>query len=154
MAAAAYWLIPPPKLTVLGYTQVTHDEMHKSGIVTDGQRLYLTELRGDHFVVTQVSVAGGETSVLSTPFENNLAMDVAPNGSALLLAVFHGTDKGSELWSLPLPSGAPQRLGDFIVDSAAWSPDGRQLFFSRGPDIYIATSDGRDDRTAEQSTSM
>jgi Tol biopolymer transport system component/DNA-binding winged helix-turn-helix (wHTH) protein len=146
MAAAAYWLIPPPKLTVLGYTQVTHDEMHKSGIVTDGQRLYLTELRGDHFVVTQVSVAGGETSVLSTPFENNLAMDVAPNGSALLLAVFHGTDKGSELWSLPLPSGAPQRLGDFIVDSAAWSPDGRQLFFSRGPDIYIATSDGRDAR--------
>jgi WD40 repeat protein len=120
--------------------------MHKGGIVTDGQRLYLTELRGDHFVVSQVSVAGGETSVLSTPFENNAALDVAPNGAALLLGVFRGTDKGNELWTLPLPSGAPRRLGDCIVDSAAWSPDGNQLFFSKGSDIYIATGDGREAR--------
>jgi len=146
LAAAAYWLAPSPQPTVLGYTQITHDEMSKGGIVTDGQRLYLTELRGDHFVVSQVSVAGGETSVLSTPFENNAALDVAPNGSALLLSVFRGTDKGGELWSLPLPSGAPRRLGDFIVDSATWSPDGSQLFFSKGPDIYVATSDGSEAR--------
>jgi len=120
--------------------------MYKGGIVTDGQRLYLTEMRGDHFVVTQVSVAGGETSVLSTPFENNVVLDVAPNGSALLLGVFRGTDKGNELWSLPLPGGAPRRLFDTIVDSAAWSPDGSQLFFSKGPDIYVAKSDGSDAR--------
>jgi Tol biopolymer transport system component/DNA-binding winged helix-turn-helix (wHTH) protein len=146
MAVAAYWLIPPPKLTVLGYTQITHDEVFKSFIVTDGQRLYFNELRGDHFVVSQVSVAGGETSVLPTPFQNNIVMDVAPNSSAILLGVFRGTDKGSELWSLPLPSGAPQRLGDFIVDSAVWSPDGKQLFFSKGPDVYVATSEGREAR--------
>lgn len=145
-AAAAYWLVPRAKLTVLGYTQITHDEVHKNGIVTDGQRLYFNELREDHFVIAQVSVAGGETSVVSTPFENNSVMDVAPNGSAILLGVFRGTDKGSELWSLPLPSGAPQRLGDFIVDSAVWSPDGKQLYFSKGSDIYVATSDGRDAR--------
>ena len=146
MASAAYWLPPPPKVTVLGYTQITHDEVFKSFIVTDGQRLYFNELRGDHFVVSQVSVAGGETSVLPTPFQNNAVMDVAPNGSALLLGVFRGTDKGSELWSLPLPSGAPQRVGDFIVNSAAWSPDGKQLWFSKSSDIYVATSDGRDAR--------
>jgi Tol biopolymer transport system component/DNA-binding winged helix-turn-helix (wHTH) protein len=139
-------LVPSPRPTVLGYTQITHDEMYKGGILTDGQRLYLTELQGDHFVVSQVSVAGGETSVLSTPFENNGVLDVAPNGSALLLGVFHGTDKGGELWSLPLPSGAPRRLGDFIVDSAAWSPDGRQLFFSKGRDIYVAKSDASEAR--------
>jgi len=146
MAGAAYWLIPPPKLTVLGYTPITHDEVFKSFIVTDGQRLYFNERRGDRYVVSQVSVAGGETSVLPTPFENNAVMDVAPNGSAILLGVFRGTDKGNELWSLPLPGGAPQRLGDFLVDSAVWSPDGKQLFFSEGVDIYVATNDGRDAR--------
>jgi Tol biopolymer transport system component/DNA-binding winged helix-turn-helix (wHTH) protein len=139
-------MIPSPQPTVLGYTQITHDEMYKGGIVTDGQRLYLTEMRGDHFVVSQVSVAGGETSVLSTPFENNGVLDVAANGSALLLGVFRGTDKGSELWSLPLPGGAPRRLLDSIVDSAAWSPDGRQLFFSKGADVYVAKSDGSEAR--------
>ena len=139
-------LIPSSQPTVLGYTQITHDEMYKGGIVTDGQRLYLTEMRGDHFVVSQVSVAGGETSVLPTPFENNGVLDVAANGSALLLGVFRGTDKGSELWSLPLPGGAPRRLLDSTVESAAWTPDGSQLFFSKGPDIYVAKSDGSEAR--------
>jgi Tol biopolymer transport system component/DNA-binding winged helix-turn-helix (wHTH) protein len=139
-------LIPSPQPTVLGYTQITHDEMFKGDIVSDGQRLYLTELRGDHFVVSQVSVAGGETSVLPTPFENSSVLDVAPNGSALLLGVFRGTEKRNELWSLPLPSGAPRRLGDFPVDTAAWSPDGKQLFFSKGPDIYVAKSDSSEAR--------
>jgi len=139
-------MIPLPQPTVLGYTQITHDEMSKGGIVTDGQRLYFAEMRGDHFVVSQVSVAGGETSVLSTPFENNGVLDVAPNGSALLLSVFRGTNQGGELWSLPLPSGAPRRLVESVVDSAAWTPDGGQLFFSKGTDIYAAKSDGSEAR--------
>jgi DNA-binding winged helix-turn-helix (wHTH) protein len=66
----AYRLIPPPQPIVLGFTQITHDGLSKGGIVSDGQRLYFTELQGDHFGVGQVSVAGGETSVLPTPFEN------------------------------------------------------------------------------------
>jgi len=139
-------LVPSPQPTVLGYTQITHDEMRKGNITSDGERLYISEMRGDRFVVSQVSVAGGETSLLETPFENSAVLDVAQNGSALLVGVFRGTDKGSELWSLPLPGGAPRRLGDFIVDSAAWSPDGSQLFFSKGPNIYLATSDGREAR--------
>jgi Tol biopolymer transport system component/DNA-binding winged helix-turn-helix (wHTH) protein len=141
-----YWRVPAAQLTVLGYTQITHDGLSKGSIVSDGQRLYFGELQADHFVVSQVSVAGGETGVLPTPFGNDSVLDVAPNGSALLLGVFRGTDKGGELWSLPLPSGAPRRVGDSIIESAAWSPDGRQLFFSKGRDVYVAKSDGSDSR--------
>jgi Tol biopolymer transport system component/DNA-binding winged helix-turn-helix (wHTH) protein len=142
----AYRLIPSPQPVVLGFTQITHDGLSKGGIVSDGQRLYFTELQGDHFGVGQVSVAGGETSVLPTPFENVGVYGVAPNDSALLLSIFHGTDEGGELWSLPLPSGAPRRLGNFVADSAAWSPDGGQLFFGMGHDVYIAKSDATDAR--------
>ena len=137
-----YRVLPSPQPTVLGYTQITHDGRFKGGSVTDGQRLYFQELQGDRFAVSQVSVAGGETSVLPTPFENVGVGGVAADGSALLLGVFHGTGQGMETWSLPLPSGVPRRLGDSITDSATWSPDGRQLVFSRGPDIYVAKSDG------------
>jgi len=142
----AYRLVPSPQPMVLGFTQITHDGLSKGGIVSDGQRLYFTELLGEHFGLSQVSVAGGETSELPTPFRNVGMYDVAPNGSALLIGVFRGTDKGAELWSLPLPSGAPRRLGDYIVDCAAWSPDGGQLFFAMGRDIYVAKSDGTDGR--------
>jgi len=71
----------PPK--VLGYTQITHDGLAKGEISTDGERLYFMELQGSHFVVSQVSVAGGDTSVVPTPSENSVLNDVASDGSDL-----------------------------------------------------------------------
>ncbi len=146
VGAAAYWLAPSRQPTILGYTQITHDARGKGLVSTDAERLYFAELQGDRAVASQVSVAGGETSVLATPFENAGPFSVAPNGSALLLGVFRYTAQGMELWSLPLPSGAARRLGDFVIDSATWSPDGSRLLFSKGPEIYVAKSDGSEPR--------
>src|SRR5215472_9028979 len=80
LIAAAFLLIPSSPPRVLGYTQITHDGLAKGGIFTDGERLYFMELQGSHFVVSQVSVAGGETSLVPTPFENSFVADVASDG--------------------------------------------------------------------------
>ena len=147
LLAVGLWLIPSHPPRVLGYTQITHDGLAKGGIVTDGERLYFVELQGgDHFVVSQVSVAGGETGVVPIASENAFVADVSSNGSSLLVGTFRGTGKSAELWSVPLPSGAPRRLGDFVADGAAWSPDASQLFFSRGSDIFHANGDGSQPR--------
>lgn len=140
-ALVAYRLVPSPPPRVLGFTQITHDGLLKLGILSDGERLYFSELQGDHFVVSQVSVAGGETSTLPTPFANVVVGGVTPDGSALVVVSFQGTGKGGETWSLPLPSGPPRRIGELRGDSVAWSPDGNQVVFSQGPDIYVAKSD-------------
>jgi len=134
----------PPR--VLGFTQITHDGLAKGEMFTDGERLYFVELEGDRFAVSQVSVAGGETSLVSTSFENAFVTGVTSDGSSLLVGTFHGTGKNSEFWSVPLPSGAPRRVGDFVADFATWSPDASQLFFSRGPDIFQADKDGSQPR--------
>ena len=147
LLAVGLWLIPSRPPRVLSYTQITHDGLAKSQIVTDGERLYFVELQGgDRFVVSQVSVAGGETGVVPIASENAFVADVASNGSSLLVGTFRGTGKSAELWSVPLPSGAPRRLGDFVADGAAWSPDASQLFFSRGSDIFQANGDGSQPR--------
>jgi Tol biopolymer transport system component/DNA-binding winged helix-turn-helix (wHTH) protein len=144
--AATLLLIPSGPPRVLGYTQITHDGLAKGEIFTDGERLYFMELQASHFIVSQVSVAGGETSVVPTPFENSFVADVAADGSSLLVGAIFGTNRSPEIWSLPLPSGAPRRLGDFGADSATWSPDGNLLFFSRGGEIIQARSDGAQPR--------
>jgi Tol biopolymer transport system component len=43
---------------------------------------------------------------------------------------------------LPLPGGTPRRLGEIEGREATWSPDGMQLAFAKGSEIYLARSDG------------
>lgn len=142
----AIWLLVPRRPPrVLGYTQITHDGRPKGGMVSDGERLYFQELEGDHFVVAEVSANGGETAILPIPFENVIVSDTAPDGSALLIASFKGaTVKGEEsgIWTVPLPVGAPRRIGDLGPQPASWTPDGREVIFSRDSAIYRANSDG------------
>ena len=50
------------------------------------------------------------------------------------------------MWSLPLPSGAPRRIDNILAQDAAWSPDGRQLAFANGADLFLANANGSDPR--------
>ena len=144
LSVAVFWhrIVPLPPPRVVAFNQITHDGLFKVGMFSDGERLYTSELTSDHFAVTQVSVAGGETSILPTPFANVLIVGITPNDSALVVNAFEGTGKGAERnWLLPLPSGAPRRIGDLRVDSLAATPDGKHAVFSVGQEIFLANSD-------------
>lgn len=140
-ALIVYPLIPSQPPRVLGFTQITHDGHHKGDISSDGGRLYFTEMQGEQFVVSQVSVAGGETSTLPTPFENTVLGGISPDGATLAVGSFQGTKYELETWFLPLPSGPPRRIGDLCPDSIVWSPDGSRIVFSMGAEIFVAKSD-------------
>jgi Tol biopolymer transport system component/DNA-binding winged helix-turn-helix (wHTH) protein len=146
VALIAARFLPSKPIQALGYTQITHDGRLKGGTVTDGQRLYFNELREDHFVAAQVSASGGDTVVIPTPFHNVGIGDIAPDGSALLLANVKTTEFAAALWSLPLPAGPPRRLSDLPPNAATLSPDGSQLVFAKGSAIYLAKSDGTEAR--------
>lgn len=140
LTMVGYRLTPMPPPRVLGFTQITHDGLYKGDMFTDGQRLYFSEIEGDHFVVSQVSAAGGETSQLTAPFQNVFARGISPDGSSLLIGAFQGTDKFSGSWFLPLPSGPPHRVGDVVGDSIAWAPERSGIVTSRGKDIFVAAN--------------
>jgi len=138
---AVYRLTPSQPPRVLGFTQITHDGMFKTNLFNDGERLYFNELQRDHFVVNQVSVAGGETSSVPTSFANAGILGIAPNGSALIVASFQGTGGDPKTWYMPLPGGPLRLLNDFHPNSVAWSPNGNQVVYSQDGEIYGAKSD-------------
>jgi len=144
IAGVMVWLArPSDPLRITGYTQITNDDRPKRTIVTDGERLYFSELRGDHFVIAQVSAAGGETSVLPIPFRNVALSDIAADGSALLVGSYdEGHGKVFLLSSVPLPTGPPRRLNGLSGLSATWSRDRSNIVFASGSDIYSATENG------------
>jgi len=141
-----YWLRPRSAPRITGYQQITHDGRQKFRLATDGERLYLGEYASGHFVVSQVSAAGGETSIVRTPFTNTLLGAITPDGTALLVGEFLETNKQLPVWSLPLPAGAPRRMGDLVAESIAPSPNGEWFIYSRQDALYQASSDGSQTR--------
>jgi serine/threonine protein kinase/Tol biopolymer transport system component len=142
--AAFWWLrapMPPPR--IVSVTQITRDGLTKtSKILTDGVRIYFSEFSGEHFVLSQVSTTGGEVATISTPLLNVATLDISPDHSRLLVQSFVGTEAEGPLWIVPLPAGSPRRLADITGHDGAWSPDGRQLVYANGSDLFLAKSDG------------
>jgi Tol biopolymer transport system component/DNA-binding winged helix-turn-helix (wHTH) protein len=139
---AGYGLRPRSTPRITGYQQITQDGRQKFRLVSGGDRLYTQEYDSGRFVVSQVSAAGGETSVLQTPFTNVMLGEITPDGSALLLGEFQETNKQVPVWSLPLPTGAPRRIGDWLIESLTPTPDGKSFILSNSDGVSEASADG------------
>ncbi|HET6932036.1 MAG TPA: hypothetical protein VFI45_17045, partial [Candidatus Acidoferrum sp.] len=135
-----YWLRPPSLPRITGYQQITSDGRQKYNITSDGERLYFGQYDSGHFGIGQVSAAGGETATVQTPFPNTMMAGLAPDGSALLVGEFHHMNKQAQVWLLPLPTGAPRRLDDLVVQALTPFPQG--LIFSKPDGVYEAAADG------------
>jgi len=148
------WLsrpLPPPR--VLKVVQITREKFDLNDVLTDGSRLYVTESTGSNQFLVQTSVAGGETSVIPTPFANIAISDLSPDHSQLLVTDVAGTENDYPLWILPLPGGTPRRVGNVVAHWilwetgwAVWSPDGRRIAFAKDSNIYTANVQGADIR--------
>ena len=154
LAVAAYLVLrspPPPRVS--GYVQLTNDGQGKGtalgAMVTDGARLYFGEGSGMSSVIAQVSASGGETSSLpEAPVGDPEVQDISPSHSELLVSSYMGFSQefGWPLWLLPLPGGAPRRIGNISMSCAAWSPDGREIAYVTGRDLYRSQRNGSNPR--------
>jgi serine/threonine protein kinase len=146
--ALTLWLrspVAPPR--VVGSVQLTSDALPKSSLVTDGARIYFSEEKGGQFLLQQVSMAGGETAVLATPFASADIYDISPDHSALLItSEAGGTQTETPLWQLPIPAGSPRPVGSVLAHAATWTPDGQFIVYANGSDLFLIRPDGSQGR--------
>jgi Tol biopolymer transport system component len=147
LMTGVYWLerpAQPPK--VIAFHQLTQDGALKfAPILTDGSRIYFGELARSEWGLAEVSTVGGETALVKTPFPFATVLDISPDRSALLVGASAGIAAlETPLWILPVPAGAPRRVGDLVAESAAWSPDGQRIAYGHGNDLYLSKGDGSD----------
>ena len=133
LITVALWLRPPlPPPRILSTTQITHDNLPKDQVVTDGPRLYFRETLNDHQILSQVSAEGGEVAQIPTPFSDVAVLDLSPTASEVLAQSFDienstfSTTFSGPLWMIPLPAGSPRRLGNLVAAGAALSSDGKE----------------------------
>jgi eukaryotic-like serine/threonine-protein kinase len=148
LALAAEEFLTAPKIPhVARITQITHDGRIKdTSFATDGNRIYLGEVVGSKPAVVQVSVKGGETSIVPLDLPDVTVLDYSPARSELL--VTSGVTTDSAFWRVPLPSGAPSRVGTLGGRQGNFSPDGEQFAYHKDDGtLHVANIDGTDDRT-------
>jgi len=148
-ALLAYLGLRPPQVpTVINYVQLTRDGQPKSLIGTDGSRLYLGTGVGSSasFVlhgIAELSVAGGSPKKIDITTSGGMVpLGLSPDASEILLIEGQGAPPRGPLSSVPVLGDAPRRIGDFIAETAAWSPDGTLLAYSSLGDLFVAKSDG------------
>ena len=147
IVALGFWYLAPlPAPKVLSYTPLTHDRERKSPpLVTDGSRLYFMMPKKTGWTIAEVSTSGGETAAIDSHFDDIQLADISPNGSELLIGQFDdATDV--PIYILPLPAGLPRRVGDILAHDASWSPNGEQIVYARGNELFLAKPDGSESR--------
>lgn len=115
-------------------------------LVSDGARIYFSQIVGGRWTLAHTSVSGGEVVPIDTPFKDALLLNISPDGSKLLVRDFNFAELENPLWVVWVPGGALRRLGDIVAHDGAWSPDGNSVVVARGEDLYVARSDGTDPR--------
>lgn len=146
LAWLALGLISQPSIKLGRAIQVTNDGQLKGGAVTDGTRLYFNERISEKFVVAEVSATGGETAVVPSNLPFPGILDISPRGNELLVSS-GDSYRDNSVWIVPLPTGAPRRLGEVSAREASWSPDGQQIAYVKGEpsELYIVNVDGTGD---------
>ena len=146
LALGFWYLAPLPAPKVLSYRPLTHDRARKfPPLVTDGSRLYFMTPKKTGWTIAEVSTSGGETAAIDSHFDDIQLADISPNGSELLIGQF-GDETDVPIYVLPLPVGLPRRVGDILAHDASWSPDGEQIVYARGNELFLAKPDGSESR--------
>jgi eukaryotic-like serine/threonine-protein kinase len=146
LATAGYLLmrpLPPPRVS--GYVRISADGQGKGGalggMVIDGSHLYLMEGSRGATTIARVPAAGGETEFLTIPFGWPEVQDLSPARSEILVTQFSHRLRWP-LWVLPLKTGTVHRVGTVFATCATWSPDGGEIAYIQGRDLYRANRDG------------
>jgi eukaryotic-like serine/threonine-protein kinase len=153
--AMAYLLLrPPSRPEVSAFSPVTADGLVKEGSVwssmagpsaplgADASRLYFTESQGPSQVLAQISVSGGEKAIIPTSLGLPQLLDFLPERSEMLATDLVNTPAPGPLWTISLPSVTARRVGDIHAADAAWSPNGSEIAYVTGADLFRTSRDG------------
>ena len=117
-----------------------------SRLVSDGARIYFSEIRDGRVVLVQSSPADGEGYQLTMPPEvgrPSLA-DISADGSRFLIQSHEWSKSEEPLWIAPSSGGAASRVSAGPAHDAVWTPDGQSILYASGHDVFLSANDGRE----------
>jgi len=143
---------PSMPARVLDFTQLTSDGQAKQGrLLSDGSRIYFSEVLPVGRIVAQVSTKGGETTTIPTTVSNPRPADISPDGTELLILSGDISKKeepyGGALWILPVAGGSARPVDNVVATDAVWGERAETILYCNGHDLYVVNRDGANRHT-------
>ena len=127
---------------VAAITQVTHDGVSKTNLLSDGSNLYVSEAPAARHEVAKVSLQTSDRALVPAAFSNWQALDISPDHKKLLVLATQGNSP-NQFWAMAMGAGTPEQLAEVNGRDATWSPDGQQLVFANKSTLFLADANGR-----------
>lgn len=115
-----------------------------SSSVSDGTRLYFSDIDNGDPMLAVALAANGEFSHFHLPSEIGAPLigSLAPDGSRLIVHGHLQAEPEQPLWIVPTLGGDARRVPNVLAHDATWMPDGRHLLIANGNDLTIIGIDG------------
>jgi Tol biopolymer transport system component len=130
-----------PAIQITGVIQLSDDGTSKRGLVTDGKRLYFSEVVGSGLALATMAGDGGPIDHIEGP-KNPVPEDISPDGKLLLVLSHEGYEEEHDLWIVPTTGEPPHQVRGIKCQTAAWSPNGKWIAFASGATVYLTSPDG------------
>lgn len=136
---------------VLDFAQLTSDGQAKQGrLLSDGSRIYFSEVLPVGRILAQVSAKGGETTTIPTSVLDPRPVDLSPEGTELLILSGENSMKeephGGTLWILPVAGGSGRPVDNVFATDALWGEKAETILYCNGHDVYVVNRDGSNRR--------
>ena len=117
-----------------------------SSSVSDGTRLYFSQMDKGNPVLAVALAANGEISHFHLPSEIGAPLigSLSPDGSKLIIHSHLQAEPEQPLWIVPTLGGDARRVPNVLAHDATWMPDGRRLLIANGNELTIVGADGSD----------
>jgi Tol biopolymer transport system component/DNA-binding winged helix-turn-helix (wHTH) protein len=115
-----------------------------SSSVSDGTRLYFSQIDNGNPVLSVALAANGEISHFQLPSEIGAPLigSLAPDGSRLIVHGHLQVEPEQPLWIVPTLGGDARRVPNVLAHDATWMPDGRRLLIASGNELTMVRTDG------------
>ncbi len=142
---------PSVPARVLDFAQLTSDGQAKYGrLLSDGSRIYFSEILPVGRILAQVSTKGGETTAIPTNVSDPRPADISPDGTELLILSGEISKKEENyavpLWILPVAGGSARPVDSILASDAVWGDRAETIIYCNGHDVYVVNRDGSNRR--------